>query len=195
MPVRIAEILRDMASGSVDTLALAVDSRDWHLSIFRGLTPPVCDYYAGHYRGEPYRCLRSYAVQVSGDARVGARPEHVAWSMRELGKLIEAGVRAIDGNITLSPAERLRYAVALVSNAFVSFLGVHPYANGNGHAGRLIVWGILGRYGHWPRNFTVEPRPADPPYTELIKRYRDGERLPLERYFLAMLIPPPVGKP
>jgi hypothetical protein len=50
---------------------------------------------------------------------------------------------------------------------------------------------MLGRYGHWPRNFTVDPRPPDPPYTELITRYRSGETLPLEQYIVAMLLPPP----
>jgi len=191
LPSRIAAILRDMATGNVDTLSFAIDSREGHLRVFRGLTPTGCDYYAGHYRGEPFRCLRSYEVKVGGDARVGAPPSAVQWLMRDLNAQIVAGVRAIDANVLLTTAERLRYIVALACRVFQVFLCVHPYANGNGHAGRLILWSMLGRYGHWPRRFTVDPRPPDPPYTELITRHRDGDTVPFEQFMLSMLLPQP----
>lgn len=190
LPSRVTDILRDMATGAVDTLALATDSRDAHLRSFRGMTPLGCEYYAGHYRGEPYRCLRSYEVIVEDDPRVGAPSHAVGLHMRELRAQIEAGVRAVDGNVLLNRGQRLRNVVALVCNVFEIFLRVHPYVNGNGHAGRLIIWSVLSRYGHWPRRLPVDPRPPDPPYADLIKRYRDGEKFPLEQYILAALLPP-----
>ena len=190
LPSRVAGILRDLASGAVDTLALALDSRDAHLRVFHGLTPHGCGYYAGHYRGERYRCLRSCEVGVSSDHRVGAPPTAVGLLMRELGTQIEAGVRAIDGSVLLDRGKRLHYIVALVCHVFEVFLRVHPYVNGNGHVGRLIVWSMLVRYGHWPRQWPIDPRPPDPPYVDLIKRYRDGETLPFEQHILAMLLPP-----
>jgi Fic family protein len=94
--------------------------------------------------------------------------------MEELRNEIRAGLAALDANILLSPEQRLRYLVALAAHVFVAFLTIHPYANGNGHAARLIVWSVFGRYGHWPKNWPVEPRPTDPSYLQLIVLHRDA---------------------
>jgi hypothetical protein len=45
----------------------------------------------------------------------------------------------------------------------------------------------LGRYGHWPRRWPVDPRPQDPPYSQLIVRHRNGDPVPLERFVLQAL--------
>jgi fido (protein-threonine AMPylation protein) len=184
----VSEVLVGLAQGTVDTLSVAVDTRDSHRQTFRELTPHEHDYFAGHYRGENFRCLRYYSVGIQGDPRVGAVPASVDFRMNELNDHIRSGILALDANLSLTPKERLRYVLALACHAFVAFLTVHPYANGNGHAGRLIVWSILGRYGHWPRRWPVEPRPPDPPYSELIVRHRNGDVEPLERYLLQALI-------
>jgi hypothetical protein len=109
--------------------------------------------------------------------------------MSELNAEIRAGLAALDAHGNLNPQERLRYILALTSRVFVAFLTIHPYANGNGHAGRFIVWSIMGRYGHWPRRWTVDPRPQDPPYSDLISGCRSGDHDPLEQYLLQMLVP------
>jgi hypothetical protein len=108
--------------------------------------------------------------------------------MGELEMLVRAGLLALDGNVSASPEERLRRIVALACQVFVVFLTVNPYVNGNGHAGRFIVWSIMGRYGHWPRRWPVDPSPPNPPYVELIARCRDGDPVPLERHLLEMLL-------
>ncbi len=189
VPSVISQLLVAMASGGVDKLEIAVDSRQAHGAIFKGVTPDRCGYYAGHYRGEAFRCLRFYAVTIPSDPRVGSPPQAVDYLINELASQIRAGVMALDAEVALSDKERLRYVVALACHAFVAFLTIHPYANGNGHAGRLIVWSILGRYGHFPKRWPVDPRPPDPPYSELIKRYRDGQVEPLEIYILQTLTP------
>jgi fido (protein-threonine AMPylation protein) len=184
---RIQAFLALLASGKVDTLAVSSDSRSQHQGLFTGLTPPECDYFAGHYRGEDYRCLRSCPVEIQGDPRVGAPPLEVALYMEEIRTQVWQGLLALDADSSLSQKDRLQYMVALACSTFVNFLTVHPYVNGNGHAGRLIVWCILGRYGYLPKNWPVEPRPADPPYTLMIWLYRNGNRQPLESHILQNL--------
>jgi len=69
---------------------------------------------------------------------------------------------ALDGahklpNAHLPREQKLAYAVIFACSIFVTFLQIHPYANGNGHAARLVVWAILGRYGYWPKSWPIEP--------------------------------------
>jgi fido (protein-threonine AMPylation protein) len=186
---RATQLIRDLRTRAVDSPALATDSRAVHENLFRGLTPPQCDYYAGHYRGENFRCLRFYRVHIPGDPRVGYNPEIVVLAMGAIATEIHSGLAALDlahavPNARLSPADKLRYTVTFASRLLVWVLGVHPYANGNGHAARFIVWAILGRYGYWPYRWPIEPRPPDPPYSELIYDYRSGNPEPLEKYLL-----------
>jgi hypothetical protein len=186
--VRIADIVFDLRTEAKSTLTVAADTRESHRAVFHDLVPVRYEYYAGHYRGELFRCLRFYSVGIQGDPRVGATPDTVKFLMTELGATIRAALLALDGNVLLPDREKLRYIVVCACQVFVHFLTIHPYANGNGHMGRLVVWSILGRYGHWPNRWTIEPRPPDPPYSELIVRYRNGDREPLERYIVQMLI-------
>jgi hypothetical protein len=192
LPSRVSSFLVALVSGAVDTSAIATDTRLPHERIFTGLTPNGCEYYAGHYRGEPFRCLRLCPVHIPSDPRVGRPPSGVLFLMEELRSEIRAGLAALDANVLLTTEERLKYLVAFASHVFVAFLTIHPFANGNGHAGRLIVWSVLGRYGHWPQpqNWPVEPRPADPPYSKLIVEHRNGNTEPLESFLLQILIAP-----
>jgi fido (protein-threonine AMPylation protein) len=187
LKTRAFEVIQSLRDGSTDLVSVAVDSRGVHRRLFLELAPPGCEYFAGHYRGERYRCLLYYRVTIPSDPRVGVSPAAVAFSLGELNSEIRAAFVALDSNSLFTSAEKLRYIVALASRAFVAFLTIHPYANGNGHAARLIIWSILGRYGYWPERWTVEPRPPDPPYSELIVRHRNGQAEPLETYILQML--------
>lgn len=184
---RVKSILIRLASGSLDTKTVAPETRPQHEELFSGLTPLGCEYFAGHYRGENFRCLQFNQVGIQTDPRVGAVHSAVGYRMSGLGQQILSGLSALDCNILLSAKDKAQYVVALACCAFVEFLTIHPFVNGNGHAARLVLWCILGRYGFWPRRFPVEPRPADPPYTQLIFQYRNGDREPLERLVLQSL--------
>jgi len=184
-----ATVLGSLVGGKLASLAFASDSRIGHQLVFRSVTPAGHDYFAGHYRGEAYRCLRFYEVTIPSDRRVGVVPDAVSFRMEELEKELRCGVLALDADRKHDDLEQLRYLVSFACHVFVAFLTIHPYANGNGHMGRLIVCSILGRYGFWPHRWTVDPKPPDPPYSDLIKLHRDGNTSPLEDYLFQMLDP------
>jgi Fic family protein len=84
------------------------------------------------------------------------------------------------------PEEKLTYAITFACRVFEEFLRIHPYANGNGHIARFLIWVILGYCGYWPNNWRIEPRP-NPPYNDLIVEYRNGNCEPLEKLILSSL--------
>lgn len=189
-----AQVLTDLAEGRLDTLRISADSRPIHLRLFAPLAPQGHSYYAGHYRGESFRCLRRYEVGVAGDPNVGYPAAEVIDAMDRLARDVIRGATALDKAHQLPLAQvpheqRLLYAVVFTCRVFVELLAVHPFANGNGHAARFVIWALLGRYGYWPRRWPIEPRPADPPYTDLITEYRRGNREKLEDYVLACIEP------
>lgn len=185
-------LLADLRASLIDTAQAAADSRPVHGRLFSNLVPPAHGYYAGHYRGEPFRCLLEYEVGILDDPRVGSPPWAVLSLMRELSKTIGDGLAALDREHQrpqdqISREEKLYSTVALACNVFEHFLRIHPFANGNGHTARFVIWAILGRFGYWPVRWPVEPRPPNPPYVDLIRAYRNGNRVPLERHILGCL--------
>jgi hypothetical protein len=189
LPARVSSLVTELVNGDLDTLSVATDTRPQHARMFSGMTPPKCDYYAGRYRGELFYCLRHYEVGISTDPRVGCYPSSVEFLMKELNAALKSGLLALDANVALANKDRLHYAILLACHVFVHFLTIHPFANGNGHTGRLIVWCILGRSGFWPVHWTIDPQPPNPPYTQLITLYRNGNRGPLESYIAQLLVP------
>jgi hypothetical protein len=97
-------------------------------------------------------------------------------------KALDEGCRVPDAQ--MPKEQKVLFVVAFACKVFELFLRVHPYANGNGHAARFLTWSILGRYGYWPRQWPIHPRPNEPTYVEMISRYRSGDIYPLEQYFL-----------
>ena len=189
LPLRSNELLTDLALEKIDKRAALTDSRPIHHRLFVELTPQEHTYFAGHYRGEPFRCLQYYRVVIPNDPRVGTSPEAVAYEIEELGKVVRAGIDALEKDIVLPRRDHLRYLIAFACRIFECFLRIHPYANGNGHAARFTTWCVLSLCGYWPRRWKLEPRPDDPPYTDSIVRYRNGDKAPLEQLVAQALVP------
>lgn len=190
---KAAILLIQMRQQNFDAADNASDSRLVHRFLFSDLTPPQHDYFAGHYRGEDFFCLRHYNANIPSDPRVGYHPRVVPEKMAQLTEWIELGIKALDTAYQLpedqlSPADHLLNTVAFTCKVFEEILRVHPYANGNGHAARFVVWAILGRYGYWPKHFSLHPSPPDIPYTDCILQYRNGNTQPLEEYLLKSII-------
>lgn len=179
--LHISELLLELSNQSIDGIAAAKDSRAVHGRIFRDVVPAGHPYFAGNYRGSHFRCLRYYSVGVPGDGRVGSPPDCVDLGALVIAAELDKGITALENRIDLTELDRLRLLIKVAASVFVLFLTIHPYANGNGHVGRFIVWSVLGRFGYWPRSWTIEPRPPDPPYSINIRLHRDGNSDPLEQ--------------
>lgn len=187
---RCTNFLISLRRGQIDCKELAYNTRPIHLKMFEGTTPAVAPYFAGHYRGEKFRCLECYNVMVGGDPRVGVPHDRVASDMSNLADhILRAGFSAIERGHELPSSrvpeeEKLYYVVVFSCRVLVEFLRIHPYANGNGHMGRFIVWLILAEFGYWPKKW---PLHQSPKYHDLLRIYRDGDTTQLEEFVLQCL--------
>ena len=187
LPARCKAILVAQRNGGINVDKAVHDTRPHHREMFTGITPDKCEYFAGAYRGENFRCLRYYEVRISSDPRVGVPPEFVLSDLSNLSvHIIRAGFAALDvafkiPHARLSPGDKLYFLVSFACHVLVEFLRIHPYANGNGHMGRFIVWMIISKFGYWPARW---PLNQSPPYHKLISDYRDGVCQPLEEFVL-----------
>lgn len=185
----LAVLLRALRLGQVSIEVEGADTRPVHRQLFARLTPSGHPYFAGHYRGEDFPCLRDYAVKVPADPMVGIHYSGVQAAMMEFGQNLLAAASVLDQSFALPDAavsqeEKLYSAVVIAARAFQELLTIHPYANGNGHIARFIVWLFLGRYGYWPTNWTIDPRPSVANYSAAISGHRRGSAAPLELLIL-----------
>jgi fido (protein-threonine AMPylation protein) len=192
---RTERLLRDLRGGNLLARPMAIDSRPTHSELFNGLTPPKCEYFAGHYRGERFRCLAFYEVGVLGDPGVGAPAQNVGRLMDNLAGRINSLLDQLDTQHQkpeeeVSAVYRLRAAAAVAADVFERFLMIHPYADGNGHTARFVVWAVLARHGYYPVRWRIHPRPGHRDYTELIVQHRYGVRAPLQRAILESITDP-----
>jgi hypothetical protein len=167
------------------------DTRHVHGWCFRDLVPSSVKYYAGHYRGENFACLRYSQVGIPSNPLVGAQPTAVFFEITALADDVRAALRQLDHlhrapDILTSRAEKLRRTIEVVAAVFSAFLVIHPYVNGNGHMGRFIAVTLMIRFGLRPQRFPVHPSPSAP-YSQVIKRYQNGDTEPLIEYFLSCL--------
>jgi len=146
----IKSILIELRNGNLDSLASSSDTRPIHFRLFHQLSPNECPYYAGHYRGENYRCLKYCPVGIPSDHRVGFPPHLVQGYINELTNIIKESVAALDEGMKLSNAQiplrdKILYVVSAVCRIFELFLRIHPYVNGNGHTARFLMWVLISR--------------------------------------------------
>lgn len=187
LPSAAAELITGILAGRFPVRPSAVDTQPVHGKLFTGLTPPGFDYFAGNYRGSAHRCLDVYDVMIPGDPLVGAKAALVADKMVKLGQAILQNVDRLE-QVLNSPSARIPPPLRAVNvvrfacNALVAFLTIHPYADGNGHVGRALVWILLFRFGYVPNGWTVEP--TIPGYGDWIGEHRRGNPDKLEQYVL-----------
>ncbi len=186
---RTEDIILELYHQRLDFVESAADTRPIHGYLFSLLVPREQIYCAGHYRGEDFPCLKDCYVGISGNSDVGYPPFLVVQKMENVGQWIREGMKVLDAthqlpDTQISPEDKLLNTVAFGCMIFDAVLRVHPYANGNGHAARFILWAILGKYGYWLKQFPIEPRPNHPLYAWAIAQYRKGNKQALEDYIL-----------
>ncbi len=185
---KIKELLIELNSSAFDRVQASCDTRPMHNRVFSTLTPDGFEYYAGNYRGSAFRCLSQYRVRVPSDPRVGYEPYLVTSAMDQIRTRITTGIRMlIQRRRERSDESFLLDITFFVCDVFVRFLTIHPYADGNGHAGRYMIWALYLFFGFVPRHFFIDPRPPDPPYSMLIRKYRDGDKNPLAEFMLGTM--------
>lgn len=196
LPV-VTQLLTEIANAGYDTTSAIQDTRPTHRALFRRLTPPAHPAYAGNYRGASTgdRCLSHYEVGVSVDSRVGSPPYQVAFEMRELAVDIRSLLDALDEVVpTMNSQEVVKVLVVAVAQILEWFLRIHPFVNGNGHAGRFIAWAMLARYGfHFRYTFQIDPKPPMANlYSDCLSAYRNGDKDRLHK-FLAQCVAQPIN--
>lgn len=184
-------IRRLLLEDGFDALTTGRDTRPVHAEIFEGLTPPGFEWFAGNYRGARRPCLEQYEVKIDADPLVGTPSASVTAEMQRFGEALEGGLRALDAASSgaTNQVDLLLRAVRLAALLFTNFLTIHPYANGNGHLARFLVWLILRRYGYAPELWTIHPRPSFALYSAAISAYRRGETSHLEKLILLSILP------
>lgn len=160
------------------------DSRPWHHEMFALVAPDNMPYFAGNYRGAPFPLLDSYDVQFGGQAGRYARLVEVSMQMFHGDMVDHCDSLPLDAGELDENAKRehLLKVAAFAAEALTYFLTIHPYANGNGHVARLLVWSILCIGGFPPRSWTLHKSP--PGYGTLIQKFRDGDKAPLIKFIL-----------
>jgi fido (protein-threonine AMPylation protein) len=188
------QILVAVERGDYPPQTFCRDTRPVHKQLFTGLTPKSCPYFAGNYRGDGrFLCLMDFEVIVQGDPLVGTKSKDVGVELRSFADAIAAAIQSLDNLLApaagtpMDPGVRAAGCAKLACDAFVGFLTVHPYVNGNGHAARTLLFVILRHYGYAPAQWTVDPRPPFPNYPEMIYQYRRGVTEPLLRFVLSCM--------
>lgn len=83
-----------------------------------------------------------------------------------------------------TPEQALARLIVNICYALERFLTIHPYANGNGHCGRLLAWGLFARQGFFPLGLPLDERP---PYDDALFEHRRGNPLHLQVVMLQAL--------
>lgn len=178
-------VLEDAASGKYSLSREGHDTRPIHLVMFGDLAPLSAPYYAGHYRGEEFECLRERIVGIPEDPTVGFPPHTVLAAIADLATSItkwseEAKTRIEKGSVA---GDRLLVTVAAVAaKVFERFLLIHPYLDGNGHIARFLVCLVMCEFGIRISRWPVEPRPSSPRYGDGIREAHRGINATLVRY-------------
>jgi fido (protein-threonine AMPylation protein) len=174
-----ALLIEELRNGKVDIVSVLKNSRQIHRRLFSSLVSSPQRCLAGGYRGDSHKLLKNYAVTIPSNRLVGCSPDKVLAAMEKFGSDAEKAIVDLDAiheNADLPEEEKLIAAIEIACRLVAEFFLIHPYANGNGHVGRFILLGILGRYEYWMASFNLHPAPFVPSYSNAIAAYQKAMR-------------------
>ncbi|WP_342620821.1 Fic family protein [Rhodoferax sp. GW822-FHT02A01] len=183
------EILKELSADPLQHQPGLLDTRYLHRRMFFRTAPQACPCVAGNYRGSDFDCLRSYMVYFG--TNFGTPPTSVSILMEDFHNELSVAVQQLDAiveksSLSKSKAGDLVKVVSVAAAMITRFFTIHPYANGNGHIGRLMVWILLARFNRTPVSWKLHKSP--PGYGDLLNLYRAGQKKPLERFILQSVI-------
>jgi Fic family protein len=82
----------------------------------------------------------------------------------------------------IPPESKFASTIEIACKIASEFMRIHPYADGNGHIGRICLLGILTHFGYFPKRFPIEPRPDAPGYSDAIYEHQQGRVEPFHKY-------------
>lgn len=183
----------ELRSGAANHDSLLKDSRPFHKQMFEHVVPAACPYMAGNYRGALFPCLANYPIFFGAPPgrREGEKPFEVDKKMDWFSQELDAALEKHRGAVAKAKTQTDRAIlfnrlIAAVAALLTSFYNIHPYANGNGHIGRLLVWVTLQAFGHPPKKLTVHKSPKG--YYDLFDLYRANKKKPLELFLLQCVV-------
>lgn len=142
-----------------DPLTLEV-LQEWHGRLFAGCTVPIAG-YVGHFRGDSDVLeLLDYEVQVGGV--LGVRAAVVEARIKSLLDALNQALVGLDAQIhtgAMPDRAEIQAIILLCARMHGEWVRIHPFANGNGRTGRVIVAWLALRY-NLPVFLNIKPRPA-----------------------------------
>lgn len=160
------------------------DTRPFHLALFKAAVPPACKYLAGNYRGSDHSCLKHRNVGMGG--RAGAPCGEVDRLMINFHAGARLSLGVLEAQLGRKPARSpdtyatlMRYIAETVS----TFQDIHPYADGNGHIGRLFVWVVLGHFNLLPEKWWLHENPGLD-WDTAVREHQTGDPERLQSFLL-----------
>lgn len=187
---RCRQFLDELRADPASKAGALSDTRAFHRDMFAAVVPEACSYLAGNYRGSDFECLRSCTVtfgQHQGTLPIGVLGAMDLFHQDLAAAFLDLEEAALSVTSPLTGGAFLVRLAQLLASTLTRFLTIHPYMNGNGHMGRLLVWSALGRYKRLPAKWWLNQRPPGD-YASLLTQHRSGNRKPLEAFLLKCIV-------
>jgi fido (protein-threonine AMPylation protein) len=169
-----AQLITELSATAHERTALTREELcRWHARLYAGCHVPIPG-YVGHFRGDPaVKALIDYEVGLGTRLKDGNLEKMGVWANRVNDEMaaVLTGLNAVFADLDArlpvgkppSTADQILQVISFAALAHGEFLRVHPFANGNGRIGRLLVAFICLRYGV-PMFLHIKPRPESDDY-------------------------------